>query len=103
LVQLRQALDQISELNVNQRAAQAREMELQRDTAALRAQLQNELATLQAREAALQETVAELQSAPSGWKRREAELLGVLAAQARTEESHRNTIISLGLREEKLT
>jgi chromosome segregation ATPase len=106
LIQLRQALDQISELNVNQRAALAREMELQRDTAALRAHLQNELATLQAREAELQETVvhfADLQSAPQGWKRREAELLGVVAAQARTEESHRNTIISLGLREEKLT
>jgi chromosome segregation ATPase len=85
LVQLRQALDQISELNVNQRAAQGREMELQRDTAALRAQLHSGLATLQAREAELQEKVvrfAELQSAPQGWKRREAELLALVTAAA---------------------
>jgi chromosome segregation ATPase len=84
-VQLRQALDQISELNVNQRAAQTREMELQRDAAALRAQLHSGLATLQAREAELQGKVvrfAELQSAPQGWKRREAELLALVTAAA---------------------
>jgi chromosome segregation ATPase len=105
LVQLRQALGQISELMISQRAAQAREMELQRDTAALRAQLHNGQATLQAREAALQQAeahIAELRNAQQAWQQREAQFLGVSSALAHSEESRRSMKNSMNVLEAKL-
>jgi hypothetical protein len=97
--QLRQARD-ISELESYQQTGQARETKLEKENAALRAQLQAEETTQRAREASLQQAeahIAELRSAQQAWQQREAELVRVNAdncaqaeaARLRMIESHR--------------
>jgi chromosome segregation ATPase len=77
VAQLRQARDRISELENYQQTGQMRETELERDNAALRAQLQDREDALQARVASLQQAEArnaELQNAQQAWQQREAQL-----------------------------